>query len=114
MEGFIEVPYNDLNALEKLLEQHGSTVAGFLFEPVQGEAGVVVPDHGYLKGSFWNRLFDPVSFLTNITQACMTSANSTMSSLLTMRFRRYHFVFLHSLGLCEVMWYAGCVVHMHV
>ena len=45
--GFITIPYNDLGALEKALED--PTVAGFLVEPIQGEAGVFVPDEGYLK-----------------------------------------------------------------
>ena len=45
--GFITIPYNDLKALEKALED--KNVAGFLVEPIQGEAGVFVPDEGYLK-----------------------------------------------------------------
>jgi ornithine--oxo-acid transaminase len=45
--GFITIPYNDLEALAKALEQPG--VAGFLVEPIQGEAGVFVPDEGYLS-----------------------------------------------------------------
>jgi len=45
--GFEVIPYNDLNALEKALED--PNVAGFLVEPIQGEAGVVVPDEGYLS-----------------------------------------------------------------
>lgn len=45
--GFIKIPYNDLEALQKALEQ--PNVAGFLVEPIQGEAGVVVPDEGYLS-----------------------------------------------------------------
>lgn len=45
--GFVVVPYNDLNALAKALED--PNVAGFLVEPIQGEAGVYVPDDGYLK-----------------------------------------------------------------
>lgn len=49
-DGFITIPYNDLLALERALEIPG--VAGFLVEPMQGEAGVVVPDEGYLKGAF--------------------------------------------------------------
>jgi ornithine--oxo-acid transaminase len=45
--GFVIIPYNDTKALEKALED--PTVAGFLVEPIQGEAGVFVPDNGYLK-----------------------------------------------------------------
>lgn len=48
--GFIIIPYNDVNALEKALED--PNVAGFLVEPIQGEAGVFVPAEGYLKASF--------------------------------------------------------------
>ena len=44
--GFEIIPYNDLGALEKALED--PNVAGFLVEPIQGEAGVFVPDEGYL------------------------------------------------------------------
>ncbi len=47
--GFIRIPYNDSDALEKVLEEHGKTTAAFLLEPIQGEAGVFVPDDGYLK-----------------------------------------------------------------
>jgi ornithine--oxo-acid transaminase len=46
MPGFTVIPYNDLPALEKALQD--PHVAGFLVEPIQGEAGVVVPDDGYL------------------------------------------------------------------
>ncbi len=45
--GFVKIPYNDLDALAKELED--PNVAGFLVEPIQGEAGVFVPDDGYLK-----------------------------------------------------------------
>lgn len=45
--GFVKVPYNDLKALEKALKE--GNVAGFLVEPIQGEAGVFVPDEGYLR-----------------------------------------------------------------
>jgi ornithine--oxo-acid transaminase len=48
--GFITIPYNDLQALEEALQD--PRVAGFLVEPIQGEAGVYVPDDGYLKSSF--------------------------------------------------------------
>ncbi len=45
--GFITIPYNNIDALEKELKN--PNVAGFLIEPIQGEAGVFVPDEGYLK-----------------------------------------------------------------
>ena len=45
--GFIKIPYNDVDALAKALED--PMVCGFLVEPIQGEAGVYVPDEGYLK-----------------------------------------------------------------
>ncbi|MEO1171943.1 MAG: ornithine--oxo-acid transaminase, partial [Myxococcota bacterium] len=45
--GFPTIAYNDLEALERALEN--PNVAGFMVEPIQGEAGVVVPDEGYLK-----------------------------------------------------------------
>ncbi len=48
MPGFELVPYNDLAALEKAFQD--TNVAAFMVEPIQGEAGVVLPDDGYLKG----------------------------------------------------------------
>jgi ornithine--oxo-acid transaminase len=47
--GFIRIPYNDIDALEKALQTEN--VAGFLVEPIQGEAGVYVPNDGYLAKS---------------------------------------------------------------
>jgi ornithine--oxo-acid transaminase len=43
------LPFNDADALEEALEHHGKEVAAFLVEPIQGEAGIVVPDESYLK-----------------------------------------------------------------
>ena len=48
MPGYDLIPYNDLNALEEELKD--TNVAAFMVEPIQGEAGVVVPDPGYLSG----------------------------------------------------------------
>jgi ornithine--oxo-acid transaminase len=48
--GFINIPYNDLDALEKALED--PTVGGFLVEPIQAEAGVYVPEDGFLRKAF--------------------------------------------------------------
>ena len=50
MPGYELIPYNDLAALEKALED--PHVAGFMVEPIQGEAGVVVPDEGYLRRAY--------------------------------------------------------------
>lgn len=47
MPGYEIIPYNDLTALEKAVKD--PNVAGFMVEPIQGEAGVVVPEEGYLK-----------------------------------------------------------------
>lgn len=47
--GFIRIPYNDTKALEEVLEQEAEHIAAFMAEPIQGEAGVFVPDEGYLK-----------------------------------------------------------------
>ena len=47
MPGFDIIPYNDIEALEKALEN--KDVAAFLFEPIQGEAGILVPDDGYIR-----------------------------------------------------------------
>ncbi len=48
MPGFDVIPYDDLQALDRALSN--PHVAGFMFEPIQGEAGVMVPKEGYLKG----------------------------------------------------------------
>ena len=48
MPGYELIPYNDLNSLEEAFQD--SNVCAFMVEPIQGEAGVVVPDEGYLAG----------------------------------------------------------------
>lgn len=50
MPGYIIIPYNDLDALAEALED--PHVAGFMVEPIQGEAGVNVPDDGYLSAAY--------------------------------------------------------------
>ncbi len=47
-DGYVSIPHNNLTALEKALQD--KNVAGFMFEPIQGEAGVVVPEEGYFTG----------------------------------------------------------------
>lgn len=49
--GFIKIPYNDIKALEEVLKNKAQNIAAFLVEPIQGEAGVYVPDEGYLKAA---------------------------------------------------------------
>jgi len=49
LPGYLTVPYNDLAALQGVF-QADPHIAGFMVEPIQGEAGVVVPDEGYLRG----------------------------------------------------------------
>ncbi|KAL9232133.1 hypothetical protein vseg_007274 [Gypsophila vaccaria] len=49
LPGHVKVDFGDELALEKLFKEKGNCIAGFLFEPIQGEAGVVIPKDGYLK-----------------------------------------------------------------
>mmetsp|Transcript_10523 Transcript_10523/g.14196 ORF Transcript_10523/g.14196 Transcript_10523/m.14196 type:complete len:249 (+) Transcript_10523:664-1410(+) len=49
MPGFDQVKYNDLPDLEKEFEKDAANIAAFMVEPIQGEAGVVVPDDGYMS-----------------------------------------------------------------
>ena len=60
--GFVQIPYNNTEALEKVLKEKGDKVAAMIVEPIQGEAGVYVPDKGYIKKCFdlchkYNALF---------------------------------------------------------
>jgi len=49
--GFIKIPYNDIQALEEVLKNDAQNTAAFLVEPIQGEAGVYVPDENFLKNA---------------------------------------------------------------
>ncbi|PTT26624.1 ornithine--oxo-acid transaminase [Chryseobacterium sp. HMWF028] len=49
--GFIKIPYNDITALEEVLSREAANIAAFLVEPIQGEAGVYVPDENFLKNA---------------------------------------------------------------
>jgi len=49
--GFISIPYDDINALEKVFAKESKNIAGFLVEPIQGEAGVYVPSENFLHKS---------------------------------------------------------------
>ena len=50
--GFAKIEYNNIEQLRTVLEREGHRVAAFLLEPIQGEAGVMVPDEGYLKACY--------------------------------------------------------------
>ena len=70
--GFISIPFNDLIALEDVFKNNND-IAGFLVEPIQGEAGVNVPDKGYLEGirnlcSKYNILFIADEIQTGIAR----------------------------------------------
>lgn len=69
--GFVSIPYDDLDALQQALRE--KDVAGFLVEPIQGEAGVKVPSEGYLKGAYelcqkYNALFIADEIQTGIAR----------------------------------------------
>ncbi|KAI3979188.1 hypothetical protein MKX01_017013 [Papaver californicum] len=49
LPGHLKVDFGDANALEEIFRENGDQIAGFLFEPIQGEAGVIIPPDGYLK-----------------------------------------------------------------
>lgn len=49
LPGHLKVDFGDIAALEKVFKEKGDQIAGFLFEPIQGEAGVIIPPDGYLK-----------------------------------------------------------------
>ncbi|THU52319.1 hypothetical protein C4D60_Mb10t02750 [Musa balbisiana] len=47
--GHLKVDFGDVDALEQIFRDHGERICAFLFEPIQGEAGVIIPPDGYLK-----------------------------------------------------------------
>lgn len=49
LPGIQTVKYNDLEDLSKIFKYYGKNIAGFIVEPIQGEAGIITPDKGYLK-----------------------------------------------------------------
>ncbi|XP_010245148.1 PREDICTED: ornithine aminotransferase, mitochondrial, partial [Nelumbo nucifera] len=49
LPGHLKVDFGDADALERIFKEKGNQIAGFLFEPIQGEAGVILPPDGYLK-----------------------------------------------------------------
>ena len=49
--GFTSIPYNDIEALARIIEEDAENIAGFLVEPIQGEAGVFVPDDDFIRKS---------------------------------------------------------------
>ncbi|KAI5331557.1 PREDICTED: ornithine [Prunus dulcis] len=49
LPGHLKIDFGDAVGLEKIFEEYGDRIAGFLFEPIQGEAGVIIPPDGYLK-----------------------------------------------------------------
>ncbi|MEN6326194.1 MAG: aminotransferase class III-fold pyridoxal phosphate-dependent enzyme [Syntrophomonas sp.] len=49
--GFVYIPYNDLQALQAIIEEYNDKIAAFIVEPVQGEGGIIVAQPGYLLGA---------------------------------------------------------------
>ncbi len=75
--GFIRIPYNDLAALESALQQEN--VAGFLVEPIQGEAGVYVPDAEYLKEAHALCKTNNVLFIADEVQTGIARTGSVLA-----------------------------------
>ncbi|CAA7404905.1 unnamed protein product [Spirodela intermedia] len=51
LPGHMKVDFGDIEGLKKIFEEHGEQIAAFLFEPIQGEAGVIMPSDGYLRAA---------------------------------------------------------------
>lgn len=75
--GFVKIPYNDLDALEKVLKEEN--VAGFLVEPIQGEAGVVVPDENYLAKAAELCRANEVLFIADEVQTGIARTGSALA-----------------------------------
>ena len=76
--GFVVVPYNNIDALKKELED--PNVAGFLVEPIQGEAGVYVPDDGYLKKAYELCKAKNVLFIADEVQTGLARTGKLLAS----------------------------------
>ena len=76
--GFVIVPYNNIDALKKELED--PNVAGFLVEPIQGEAGVYVPDDGYLKKAYELCKAKNVLFIADEVQTGLARTGKLLAS----------------------------------
>lgn len=76
--GFVVIPYNNIPALEQALED--PDVAGFLVEPIQGEAGVFVPDDGYLAKAFQLCQSKNVLFIADEVQTGLARTGRMLAS----------------------------------
>ncbi len=76
--GFVTIPYNDLDALEKELKD--PNVAAFLVEPIQGEAGIMVPEEGYLKKAYDMCKANNVLFIADEVQTGIARTGKMLAS----------------------------------
>ncbi len=76
--GFITIPYNNLNALEEALKD--PEVVAFLVEPIQGEAGIIVPDEGYLKKAYEMCKQNNVLFIADEVQTGIARTGKLLAS----------------------------------
>ena len=75
--GFLEIPYNDIDALRKVLDKE--SVAGFLVEPVQGEAGVITPSDTYIAETFRLCKDKSVLFIADEVQTGLARTGSLLA-----------------------------------
>ena len=95
--GFIIIPYNDLKALENALKD--PDVAGFLVEPIQGEAGVFVPDEGYLKKAYDLCKSKNVLFIADEVQTGIARTGNCLHAIMKVSV----LIFLSSEKHCQVV-----------